>query len=168
MFAIFTPITIWADQLSNNQILIHCDNQTIVSVINAGTCKSSTIMTVIRKLFFVCARHNISILAKHVPGHFNDQADALSRLQVERFNHLHPTAATNPTSVPATIWNIWIMRSTISSAHPLLHRHHGLINRVCSVIQSFVRQYRFVHFRCQRSLYFGFLLRSVNVLATNR
>ena len=107
LFAIFTAITIWADMLSNKQILIHCDNQTIVSVINAGTCKSSTtIMTVIRKLFFVCARHNISILAKHIPGHFNDQADALSRLQVARFNHLHPTAAKNPTSVPATIWNI--------------------------------------------------------------
>ena len=106
LFAIFTAVTVWAGQLSNKQILIHCDNQTIVSVLNAGSCKNGIIMTVIRKLFFVCAQNNISIWAKHVPGNFNDRADALSRLQVERFASLHQTAAKNPTTVPASIWNI--------------------------------------------------------------
>ena len=65
IFAIFT--TIWASKLRNKQLLIHCDNETVVSIINSGTCKSSNMMTVVRKIFFICAKHNISIFSNTYP-----------------------------------------------------------------------------------------------------
>ena len=106
IFAILTAVTTWAKKLSNKQILFYCDNETVVKILNAGCCKSSKmIMKVVRKIFYVCARHNISLRAEHIPGLCNDIADALSRLQVERFRHLHPTASDAPTPVPPTVWN---------------------------------------------------------------
>ena len=106
MFAILTAVTIWGGKLKNKQILIYCDNETAVSIINSGTCKSSKMMIIVRKIFFVCAEHNISIFSEHIPGYSNELADSLSRLQVERFTHLHPTASATPVVVPTTIWNI--------------------------------------------------------------
>ena len=59
----------WAKKLSSKQILFYCDNETVVEILNAGCCKSSKmIMKVVRKLFYVCARHNISLRAEHIPG----------------------------------------------------------------------------------------------------
>ena len=106
IFAVYTAVTIWAAKLCNKQILIHCDNETVVAVINSGTCKNNRIMDVVRSMFFVCAKNNISLFAKHVPGLDNATADALSRLQGERFARLLPTARNKPTEIPPTIWNI--------------------------------------------------------------
>ena len=106
IFAIYTAVTIWENKLQNKQILIHCDNETVVTVINSGSCKNDRIMDVVRNLFFVCAKNNISISSQHVPGLENGKADALSRLQGDRFALLHPTAREKQTVVPPAIWNI--------------------------------------------------------------
>ena len=106
IFAIFTAVTIWGSELCNKQILIYCDNETVVTVVNSGTCKNNRIMDVVRGIFFVCAKNNISLFAEHVPGVENEMADALSRLQVERFARLHPTARKTSTPVPRSVWTI--------------------------------------------------------------
>ena len=106
LFAIFTAVTIWANELSNKQIKIFCDNETIVTVMNSGTCTSSSIMNVVRRMFYVCAKHNISLCAEHVRGIDNGMADALSRLQGERFARLHPSASKTPTPIPHSIWTL--------------------------------------------------------------
>ena len=106
IFAIFTAVTIWGSELCNKQLLIYCDNETVVTVINSGTCKNNRIMDVVRGIFFVCAKNNISLFAEHVPGVENEMADALSRLQEERFARLHPTARKNSTPVPRSVWTI--------------------------------------------------------------
>ena len=62
IFAIFTAVTIWGSELCNKQILIYCDNETVVTVINSGTCKNNRIMDVVRGIFFVCAKNNIAYL----------------------------------------------------------------------------------------------------------
>ena len=99
-------MTVWASKVCNKQILIYCDNETVVTVINSGTCKNDRIMDVVRSMFFVCAKNNINIFAKHVPGLENEMADALSRLQGDRFAQLLPTAKKHPSAIPSTIWNI--------------------------------------------------------------
>ena len=103
---VFTAVTIWGSELCNKQILIYCDNETVVTVINSGKCKNNRIMDVVRGIFFVCARNNISLFAEHVRGVENEMADALSRLQEERFARLHPTARKTSTPVPRSAWTI--------------------------------------------------------------
>ena len=63
-------------------------------------------MKLVRALFLFCARFNINILMKHIPGYANGGADALSRLQVARFRRLHPGSSLHPSVVPDTIWTI--------------------------------------------------------------
>ena len=63
-------------------------------------------LTIIRKIFFFAARHNINILMHHVPGHFNTNADLLSRLQVPQFLRSNPQADARQTDVPIEAWKI--------------------------------------------------------------
>ena len=42
-------------------------------------------MSLVRRLFFFLAVRNLNLLLRHVPGKLNIDADACSRLQVQRF-----------------------------------------------------------------------------------
>ena len=53
-----------------------------------STCRDTSLMIFVRKLVRVCLRHNILFKAKHISGFKNNLADALSRLQIERFRKL--------------------------------------------------------------------------------
>ena len=103
MFAIYAALTIWAPLLSNKQIIVHCDNLDVVTIWSKGTTKHSHIMHLIRLVFFICASHNINLIAKHIPGSYNILADSLSRLQVRKFRKLHPSAETEQRQIPTSI-----------------------------------------------------------------
>ena len=61
-------------------------------------------MHLIRHLFSFTAANNINIILQHIPGHSNILADSLSRLQVDQFRLLQPTAATSSTPIPDQVW----------------------------------------------------------------
>ena len=48
-------------------------------------------MTVLRKLFFIAAQNNFTVTIKHLPGTKNSIADAISRMQFQRFFLSCPT-----------------------------------------------------------------------------
>ena len=62
-------------------------------------------MTLIRIILMTTALNNISISFQFIPGYVNQAADALSRLQLERFHRLVPTANGHATIPPATVWD---------------------------------------------------------------
>jgi hypothetical protein len=105
VFAIHVAISIWGQFLCNKQILVYCDNLSIVSVWKSGSCKDPNIMKVIRALFFSCASFNINLLTKHIEGKKNNLADALSRMQVGKFHSYHPMADDDPSPIPVATWN---------------------------------------------------------------
>ena len=78
------------------RILINCDNESTVFIINKGRSKIESIMKFMRKLTFIAASNNFVIHAKHVPGKDNNIADAISRFQVSRFRSLAPWADQHP------------------------------------------------------------------------
>ena len=47
-------------------------------------------MFLVRKLVLLCLRLNIVFKARHISDMFNNKADALSRLQVDRFRQFAP------------------------------------------------------------------------------
>ena len=82
------------------RILFHCDNMLTVNIINKGRSKVKVIMKLLRKLTWCSAVNNFFVRAEHVPGKYNDIADSLSRLQMERFRRLAPQADTSATQCP--------------------------------------------------------------------
>ena len=99
-FPIVLAIKIWAEKLGNKCITFHSDNEAVVHIINAQTSKEPEIMGLVRELVVVVMRHNILFRAAHIPGIFNNAADLLSRMQVEKFLQHLDTANPLPTRIP--------------------------------------------------------------------
>ena len=100
MFPIVISVEIWANRLANKCVTFHTDNQALVEVINKKTTKDKKLLVLVRSLVLSCLKHNILFKAVHLPGLCNTSADALSRLQVDKFKSLDQYAAAEPTIVP--------------------------------------------------------------------
>lgn len=99
LFAIVVAAATWGHQLMCKRVLFYCDNQAVVTILQKGTSPDCNIMSLVRTLFYVCAKHNFECSATHIAGVRNPIADALSRLDLERFRMAAPNAnhvATQP------------------------------------------------------------------------
>ena len=93
-------MTIWSTFLHSCKIIFHCDNQSVVHILNSGTSRCHHIMSLIHCLFYVCCKFNIVIAAVHIPRLKNSPAVALSQLQVGQFQELVLYVAALFTPVP--------------------------------------------------------------------
>ena len=100
MFAIFAACATWGHLWAGKKIVIYTDNQPITEVWQAGTSKSSHLMTLVRKTFLETAFHQFSLFLKFIPGKKNAAADSISRFQVDRFKQEVPNADPEPTALP--------------------------------------------------------------------
>ena len=95
------------------------DNQAVAACITSGTCRCGNVMSLLRALFFVCAKNNCQITATYFPGSTNTIADALSRQEWDRFRQLAPQARESPTaitSLPCIPGETSLQRGDFSSA----------------------------------------------------
>ena len=92
LFAIVVAAETFGTRWTGKRIMFHCDNMCVVDVLKSGTCHSERIMDLVRKLFFICARYEFELSTCYVNTKSNDIADALSRLQMDRFRQLAPYA----------------------------------------------------------------------------
>lgn len=61
-------------------VLVRTDNTTAVSYINEfGGVKSTACDKIAQKIWSHCIQHSIYLVASHIPGVFNTDADAASR-----------------------------------------------------------------------------------------
>ena len=75
---------------------------------------SPTIMSLVQNIYSMAARHQFSVSFKHILGHSNTIADALSRLKNDRFRILAPLANEEPTSLPNNVWLILFTTPIVS------------------------------------------------------
>ena len=101
LYPIVLALNIWKDHLSNKKLRIHTDNQDLVYVINKKTSREKSIMPLVRKLVLTALHNNTLVHAVHIPGVSNSLADALSRLQLERFRKLAPNMEAQASVVPS-------------------------------------------------------------------
>ena len=106
LFAILTATYTWGHQWSGKRIVFITDNEPITQIWKSGSSPNPPLMFLIRKLFFFAASHQFSISFKHILGHHNPIADALSRFQVARFRKLAPHAEVHPTPIPPIVWTL--------------------------------------------------------------
>jgi hypothetical protein len=103
LYPIVVAAVLWGASWARKRILFHCDNQATVHILNKGRSPCKSIMKLMRRLVIVAATSNFHFLATHVPGRTNQIADALSRLNLQKFRQLAPEAAPEPCQVPSKI-----------------------------------------------------------------
>lgn len=107
LFPILVALKIWGDELCDKRLLFHCDNLSVVHIVNSMTSKSDKVMTLLRAITMCCLRLNIVIKAEHISGVKNVLTDSLSRLQIEKFRRLAPEAEEEPDRIPNHLWKIF-------------------------------------------------------------
>ena len=103
LLPIVAAAAVWGAGWKGKRIQFNCDNMVVVSVLSSGYCKGKFMAHMLRCLFFLEARHDFSIVAKHVPGINNQPADALSRNEFSAFLQLIPSALPAPTPLPPEV-----------------------------------------------------------------
>ncbi len=100
LYPIVVAAVLWGKSWGRKRILFHCDNLSVVHILNKGRSTSLVIMKLMRRLVIVAAMNNFHFMSIHVPGYKNQIADSLSRLNFQKFRQLAPEAASHPCIVP--------------------------------------------------------------------
>ena len=59
---------IWGRHWSGRLVNCRCDNMAVVSVVNSGYYRDTTMMHMLRCLFFMSSHFNVTVQASHIPG----------------------------------------------------------------------------------------------------
>ena len=98
----------WGPEMAERHIRAVCDNAAVVVMINKRTSSNSAAMHLLRCLYFICSRFNITLTSEHVAGTLNRAADALSRDNVEGFLREVPYASSTPSVLSPSLMEILI------------------------------------------------------------
>ena len=85
LFALCAGIFTWADQLQNCKIIIYCDNQAVISMVNNLTSGCKKCMVVLRLPILNGLYYSRRILVRYVKSRDNILADSLSRGKLDIF-----------------------------------------------------------------------------------
>ena len=90
LFTILAAALTWGCKWQRKRIRFNYDNLAIVLAWQGKSAKEPRIMSLLRRLFFIAAQHNFTVLLSHLPGRHNAIADAISRCQFTHFYALVP------------------------------------------------------------------------------
>lgn len=83
MYPIYVLVTLYAPLITNSNILFHCDNEAVVTIINKQSSKDKKVMAILRPLVLTLMKFNIQLRTQHIPGISNILCDRISRFQVD-------------------------------------------------------------------------------------
>ena len=110
LYGVTAAVLIWIHQFKNKRIILFCDNQSVVDMLNHTTTSCRNCMVLIRIIVLKGLVDNVRIFARHVSGVKNVFADSLSRNQIQYFHDLcqkaNKSMALEPTPVPEAIWPV--------------------------------------------------------------
>ena len=88
LYALCVGVFNWIENFQNQCILVHCDNEAVVHMINNTASSCPKCMTLIRKLTLKCLQANTRVFARHLSGSKNILPDRLSCLKINEFRNL--------------------------------------------------------------------------------
>ena len=110
LFGVVAGVLTWIHRFKNRRVILFCDNESVVSMINLTTTSCKNCMVLVRILVLKGLLENVRIFAKHIEGAKNVLADNLSRNRIDLFhkNCERKGKLVNPnqTEVPNAIWPI--------------------------------------------------------------
>ena len=95
LYELTIGILLWINRFRNRRIIVNCDNQATVQMINNTTASCRNCMVLIRMIVLECMIQNIQVFAKFVRTNDNSITDNLSRLQMGCFKSLTKTLNMN-------------------------------------------------------------------------
>ena len=111
LFAVLATVLNWLERFRNQRIVLFCDNQAVVSVINNNTSSCPNCLTLIRLLVLHSMKMNTRVFATYITSKNNKNADLLSRLKVDEFRRRNPGADLQPMAINESIWplnKLWV------------------------------------------------------------
>ena len=111
LFTVTATVINWLARFKNRRIVLFCDNQSVVTMINKTTSSCKNCLQLIRILVFQSLISNTKVFAKYIPSKMNLASDYLSRLKFQKFHALNDRWDPEPTPVPEDIWpieKIWL------------------------------------------------------------
>ncbi|XP_078667500.1 uncharacterized protein LOC144909308 [Branchiostoma floridae x Branchiostoma belcheri] len=79
LLSILVCVRRWGGQWTGLRIVVLCDNETSVTVLNSGRTRSPFLQSCLRNIWLCAATEQFEIRAVHIPGVHNRLADHLSR-----------------------------------------------------------------------------------------
>ena len=83
-------VYIWSERIQNTHVILHCDNEAVIQMVNNMTSSCEHCMKLLRLLTLNNLEFNRRVFIRHVAGKNNCLSDSLSQLQFDRFFHLAP------------------------------------------------------------------------------
>ena len=107
LFALLLAAAACGTRWNRKCVRWRCDNQTAVQVIASRSCRDTSMMHLLRCLFFLEAHYQFHIVAVHVPGKDNVWADDLSRDRhlsfLSKAPHMERLASPFPPQLPSLL-----------------------------------------------------------------
>ena len=85
LLALAISVELWLPLVRNKRICLHCDNQSVVAMVNSSSSKCKNCMYLIRRITLRSMECNTRVFAVYVNTKANYFADALSRNQLPKF-----------------------------------------------------------------------------------
>ena len=106
MFPTYAACYLWGHLWQGNRIIFNTDNETNVCfdhtlIWSEQSSNCPKLMEIVRRLFLISSHAQFQVKFVHILGKLNPIADALSRLQVEKFSKLAPNAEDTPVPLPS-------------------------------------------------------------------
>ena len=96
LYRVTIAVFAWAWELRNKRIILFCDNQSVVTMINNTTSSCKYCMALIRKLTLKSLEFNFRVFAQWVRVAFNLETDLLSRQKFSKFKEIAPDMDPHP------------------------------------------------------------------------
>ena len=103
LYPIFMGVCLWKKELAQKSIIVLCDNQAVVAIINRLYSKDPLLRKVFKPLALTLMNYNIQLSAIHIEGHSNVGPDLLSRGKILEFRKQFTSMCSEPTLVPAEL-----------------------------------------------------------------
>ena len=117
MVNILVDLKVWHAQWAGLRVLIKCDNQAVVGVLNNGKTCDRTLAKYARNIVLWLSACNIDIKVVHVAGRLNPVADLLSRWHITNHNFQNLQQMVHPVTWISTfkIYCMWMKQFKVVS-----------------------------------------------------
>ena len=110
LYVVLVGVMLWLHKYKNMRVVLYCNNESVVYMVNKQTSKCKKCMVLIRLLALQCMVHNTRVYARYVKTKLNGRADALSRGRLDTFFTLskkaHQTTNKYPERIPSILKDV--------------------------------------------------------------